>query len=135
MLQPASQWGCPQSKTSPASYTMAQLCFLWLLKIQDICVCSVTPNKGLFSLEGLHHCFSPGAYHVSTYFPPLRKICMLLFPAPSPCARGISYFGTHGKGCGNISCCCKEKLLSLTKIHHCASKTRTATWLGVPLPG
>lgn len=44
---------------------MALLCFLWLLTIQDICVYSVTHNGGLFSLEGLHHCLSPGAYHVS----------------------------------------------------------------------
>lgn len=46
---------------------MVLLCFLWLLAIQDICVYSVTHNRGLFSLEGLHHCLSPGAYHVSTY--------------------------------------------------------------------
>lgn len=68
------------------------------------------PITELFSLEGLHHCLSPAAYHVSIalyiyiiFFSP-KKVWMLLFSAPSPCAGGNSCFGTHGKDCRNISC-------------------------------
>lgn len=60
--------GLARGKPSPANHAMALLRFLQLLAIQDICVCSVTHNRGLFSLEGLHHCLSPGAYHVSIFF-------------------------------------------------------------------
>lgn len=132
--QPASQRGCPQGKPSPASHVMVLLCFLWLLAIQDICVYSVTHNRGLFSLEGLHHCLSPGAYHVSTYlifFPPGRSArCYFQHP---PCARGNSYFGTHGKDCGNISCYSKERFLSLTKKTSQRFKDPRCNVAGYPL--
>lgn len=115
--QPPSRQVPPRGKPSPANRTMALLRSLQLLTIQNICVYSMTHNGGLFSLERLHHCLSPGAYHVSLYFNFFLifffhpKVCMLLFSAPFPCARGNSCFATHGKYCRNISCCSKERIL------------------------
>lgn len=67
-LQPPSRQVPPRGKPSPANRAMALLRSLRLLTIQDICVYSMTHNGGLFSLERLHHCLSPGAYHVSLLF-------------------------------------------------------------------
>lgn len=40
-----------------------------------------------------------------------RKVCMLLFAAPSSCARGNMCFGPHGKDYRNISRWFKERLI------------------------
>lgn len=111
-LPPACPEANPQQQTLP-----------WLLSTPSsylqfqTSVFTPRPITELFSLEGLHHCLSPAAYHVSIslyiyiynfFFP--KKVWILLFSAPSPCAGGNSCFGTRGKDCRNISCWSWERL-------------------------
>lgn len=101
---------CPQGKPSAANHAVALLRFLQLLTTQDICVYSVTHNGAVFPgrAPSLPHSWCLPCVHRG--FSPL-KVCTLLFSAPSPCAKGNSCSGTHGKDCRNISCWSKGRLL------------------------
>lgn len=109
LSHPAGSTHQAAPEANPLQHTMALLCSLQLLAIPDICVYSTTHNRVVFPgrapslpFSCCLPCVHYFTYIIFFFFP--KKVWMLLFSAPSPCAGGNLCFGTHGKDCRNISC-------------------------------
>ena len=94
----------PRHGSAPSSYLQFKTSVFTLWPITEGCF----PWKGSITASLLVPTMCPFNFFIFFFS---RKVCMLLFSALSPCARGNSCFGTHGKDCRNISCCSKERLL------------------------